>query len=208
MIPLARVGDRLRENVADLLSLRLSSLLFEHGAAALLILAVLAGLSVVVLVARMTLGSRTGRHQIALPALLSWPRPSRLAWLRSAPLLVFLLGLSLFAVALADPYVALAQHQTTFPGRRIAIIIDASASMNAGFPATHLRENGSGQRQAAFFAAVGAAEVFIRSGSKADTATWWRSSNSATKRTSSRPSRAITTIFFSARRSSGTGASS
>jgi hypothetical protein len=159
---LARIIERLRDDLADWPSLRLTRLLFEHRSAALLMLTVLAGLSLVVLVARVALGFRTGRHQIAVPALLGWPPPSRLAWVRILPLLVFLVGLALLAVALADPYVAFAQHHTTFPGRRIAIVIDASASMNAGFPTTRLREGGSGQRQAAFFAAVAAAEVFIR----------------------------------------------
>lgn len=160
--PLARVGDLLRESFADWRSLRLADLQFEHRAAALLILGALAGLSVIALAARVALGSRTGRHRIAVPALLGWPPPSRFAWLRSAPLLLFLLGLALFAVALADPYVAFAQHKMMFPGRRIAIVIDASASMNADFPTTRLRGSGNGPRQPAFFAAVAAAEVFIR----------------------------------------------
>ena len=185
VVSLAQVGGRLRENFAEWQSLRLSELLFEHRAAALLILAALAGVSVAIPHSwQASRSAGSGRHQIALPALLSWPRPSRLAWLRSAPLLVFLLGLALFAVALADPYVALAQHRTTFPGRRIAIIIDASSSMNAGFPTTRLRESGSGQRQAAFFAAVAAAEIFIRARIKGGYRDLVALVESATRRTS------------------------
>jgi hypothetical protein len=48
---------------------------------------------------------------------------------RHAPFLLFLAGLPFFCLALADPLSSLSAHQTSYPGRRIAVIMDASLSM-------------------------------------------------------------------------------
>jgi hypothetical protein len=75
-------------------------------------------------------------------------------------MLLALAGLPFFMLALADPYTQLQQQQVTFPGRRIALMIDASASMVAPFQASRL--TGSEKNQATFFTAVAAADSFIR----------------------------------------------
>jgi Ca-activated chloride channel family protein len=54
----------------------------------------------------------------------------------------------------------LRQQQVSFPGRRIALLIDASASMVIPFQAARL--NRGGPNQASFFTTIGAAETFVR----------------------------------------------
>ena len=63
-------------------------------------------------------------------------------------------------LALADPYSSLTHEEVSFPGRRIALMIDASSSMMARFPAAHL--NAKAPNEATFFTTVAAAETFIR----------------------------------------------
>jgi Ca-activated chloride channel family protein len=91
---------------------------------------------------------------------MSWADTSPLSWLRHGALLLSLAGLPFFMVALADPVTPLRQEQVTFPGRRIALLIDASASMVIPFQAARL--NPGGPNQASFFTTIGAAETFIR----------------------------------------------
>jgi hypothetical protein len=110
------------------------------------------------------------RHQstrVALPALLSVFGESPLAGVRHLPLLLLLAGLPLFLLAVADPYTSLTQRRTTFPGRRICLMIDASTSMVRWFDAptlhkaTKTQETG-GRSDAAFFTTIAAAERFIK----------------------------------------------
>src|SRR5205085_12220949 len=79
---------------------------------------------------------------------------------RHTSLLVRLAGRPLFVLAFADPYIALAEEQVAYPGRRIALLIDASSSMLAPFPASHL--GAKAPNEAAFFTTVAAADAFIR----------------------------------------------
>jgi hypothetical protein len=79
---------------------------------------------------------------------------------RHAPVLLAVAGLPFFMLALADPYLPLRQQEVSFPGRRIALLIDASASMVIPFQAARL--NPEGPNQASFFTTIGAAETFIR----------------------------------------------
>jgi Ca-activated chloride channel family protein len=68
--------------------------------------------------------------------------------------------LPFFVLAFADPYSSLTREDVSFPGRRIALMIDASSSMMARFPAAHL--NAKAPNEATFFTTVAAAEAFIR----------------------------------------------
>ncbi len=79
--------------------------------------------------------------------------------MRHVPLLLAIGGLLFFVVALADPYTSLARQETSFPGRRIALMIDASSSMTARFPTEHLGANN--EHPATFFTTVAAARLFI-----------------------------------------------
>jgi hypothetical protein len=129
-----------------------------------LALIVLLGLSVAAAILRTIRGRTPGKDEIALPAMLAWARGSGFSVGRHGALLVFLAGLPFFVLALADPYTALAQQTVTFPGRRIALMIDASSSMLARFPTTRLgpKPSTDSPPAAAFFTTVAAAEAFVR----------------------------------------------
>ncbi len=146
--------------MADWRALRAADLLFGHRSAALTALIALLGLSVATLLTRSMMRRRTGQDQIIVPAILGWNRRSSFSIVRHLPLLLFLAGVPLFMLALADPYTTIAEQQVTYPGRRIALVIDASSSMLKPFAAGRL--NPHGPNQAAFFTSVGAAEAFIR----------------------------------------------
>jgi Ca-activated chloride channel family protein len=65
-------------------------------------------------------------------------------------------------LALADPYTRLRQQEVSFPGRRIALLVDASASMVVPFEAATLAAEANAPNKASFFTTIGAAETFIR----------------------------------------------
>jgi hypothetical protein len=79
---------------------------------------------------------------------------------RHTALLLFLAGVPPFMLALADPFTTVAERQVSYPGRRIALLIDASSSMLKPFADAPVTE--PGRNRAAFFSSVSAAEVFIR----------------------------------------------
>ena len=91
----------------------------------------------------------------ALPARRLAPR-AHLAPIRHVSFAIFLAGLGLFAVALADPHTALVQEEESYPGHRIAMLIDASLSMNTAFATERLAAGNT------FLANVAAAEYFVR----------------------------------------------
>jgi hypothetical protein len=62
-------------------------------------------------------------------------------------------------MAFADPRTTLTRSETTFPGRRIALLIDASSSMLSALPSNTLAKGAP--NNAAFFTTVGAARYFI-----------------------------------------------
>src|SRR5713226_7058965 len=113
-----------------------------------------------VLVGRALTRNKAGRTQVALPAVLDWSGGSWVSIVRHGALLLFLVGLPFFALALADPYSSLTREDVSYPGRRICLMIDASSSMMARFPAAHL--NAKAPNEATFFTTVAAAETFIR----------------------------------------------
>jgi hypothetical protein len=100
-----------------------------------------------------------GSSRLGLPALLDWARPKRIAVLRHGALACALAGLPFFALALGDPKTALTRQETTFPGRRIALMIDASSSMLSSMPSSRLASGAP--NDAAFFTTVGAARYFV-----------------------------------------------
>jgi Mg-chelatase subunit ChlD len=109
------------------------------------------------LAARTTLHRRRGRGRVVLPALVATIPASRLAWLRNAPMLLFVAGMPFALVALADPHAALVAREVTYPGRRIALMIDASDSMRTKFTAPSLKT----VSQQAFFTTIAAATRFV-----------------------------------------------
>jgi hypothetical protein len=101
---------------------------------------------------------RPGRGRIVLPALVGQVPSGRAAWLREAPSLLFAAGLPFALLALADPHASLSASEVTYPGRRIALMIDASDSMRSDFTAPTLNADGT---QQAFFTTVAAATRFV-----------------------------------------------
>lgn len=160
MVPITQVPSLLRDSILDWGTVRSADLLFSHRDAAVIAIILLIGLPIALMVARAMTRRRAGRTQVALPAVLDWSGGSWTAIVRHGTLLLFLAGLPFFAIALADPFSALTRQETSFPGRRIALMIDASSSMMARFPAAHL--NAGAPNEATFFTTVAAAETFIR----------------------------------------------
>ncbi len=160
MISTAALRAIARDNLADWRGLRLADLQFWHRSEARLVLIALVGLSAVLLVVRLAIRRRPGRHQVVLPAVLTPLTRSRAALLVHVPLLLFLAGLPFLALALADPYTALVRREVSYPGRRISLAIDASSSMVTPFTSKTL--NARSETEAAFFTTVAAAERFVQ----------------------------------------------
>ena len=161
MVPITQVPAVIREMAFEWRNARAVDLLFTHRNDAIIATVVLIGLSAAVLIVRSLTRTKAGRTQVALPAVLDWSGGSRLTSLvRHGALLLFLVGVPFFILALADPYSSLTREDVSYPGRRIAVMIDASSSMMARFPAAHL--NAKAPNEATFFTTVAAAETFIR----------------------------------------------
>jgi hypothetical protein len=160
VVPITQVPAVVRDTVFEWRNTRAADLLFTHRTDAILAAVVLVGLSIAVLVGRALTRTKAGRTQVALPAVLEWSGGSWTSIVRHGALLLFLVGLPFFVLAFADPYSTLTREDVSFPGRRIALMIDASSSMMARFPAAHL--NAKAPNEATFFTTVAAAEAFIR----------------------------------------------
>jgi Ca-activated chloride channel family protein len=160
VVQIARIGALLGDGLTGWRSIRLADVLFGHRDDSILALIALVALACSIAVIRVVFGRRPGQAQVGLPALLSWTRSSPLSFMRHGAVLLSLAGLPFFMIALADPYTPLRQQEVTFPGRRIALMIDASASMVTPFHAARL--NAKGPNEASFFTSTGAAETFIR----------------------------------------------
>ncbi len=150
----------LANTVAEWQHIRLADLQFWHGGDARLFAFGLVALAAFVLVARSFVARQPGRHRLVVPAILMTLRPSYLGFVRHIPLLLFLAGIPFLALAVADPFTSLVTSEVSYPGRRIAIMIDASTSMRTPFKAAQL--NTRAETDATFFTTVAAAERFIR----------------------------------------------
>ena len=148
----------IRSTLAEWLRLRWSDLQFAEGPNALLVFVVLFAIALLMVLARRLRAHAPGRTHVALPAVLPVVRRSYLSRVRHAAFLVFLLGVPFFAVALADPHTAFTREEVSYPGRRIAILIDASSSMALRFDSEQLQTQGG----RTFFTAVAAAERFMQ----------------------------------------------
>lgn len=160
MVPITRVPAIVRDTFDEWRNLRAANLLFTHRDVAILAAVLLIGLSVTIIAGRALVRRKAGRTQVALPAVLQYSGGSWLGLVRHGALLLFIAGVPFFVMALADPYSSLTREDVAFPGRRIALMIDASSSMMARFPAAHL--NAKAPNEATFFTTVAAAETFIR----------------------------------------------
>lgn len=139
--------------------LSLQELFFAAENTARLAAVMLIGLAVCVLLLRLITRRSSGRGRLALPSLIEWARPRRGSLLRHGALIVALAGVPFFALALADPKTALTREETSYPGRRITLMIDASSSMLSSMPSNRLAKDAP--NDAMFFTTVGAARYFV-----------------------------------------------
>ncbi len=139
--------------------LRLERLIFSESSTARQVVMALVGLAAVFMVIRSFGGRNPGHQRLALPAIVTSPGWSRASLSRHGALILALAGLPFFILALADPRTSLTRSETTYPGRRISLLIDASSSMLSALPSTTLAKGAP--NNAAFFTTVGAARYFI-----------------------------------------------
>ncbi|MDO8679668.1 MAG: vWA domain-containing protein [Acidobacteriota bacterium] len=139
--------------------LRLERLLFAQSSTARQAVILLIGVSIIFIVIRSFGARNPGQHRMALPAIVTRAGWSRASLSRHGALLLALAGLPFFILALADPRTALTRSETTYPGRRISLLIDASSSMLSALPSARLAKGAP--NNAAFFTTVGAARFFI-----------------------------------------------
>jgi len=140
--------------LAEWQRVRVADLQFSHGADMRLMLLGAIGLLLVLLIARLVAGRRPERHHIVLPALPASIAPSRGSALAFIPVAIFLVGLLFFAIALGDPRTPFVTRDVSYPGRRIAVVVDASSSMRRVF-------QGAQRSNAAFYTTVAAARRFV-----------------------------------------------
>jgi hypothetical protein len=150
----------LANTVAAWQNVRLADLQFWHRGDGRLVVFGLVALAAFVLVARSFIARQPGRHRLVVPAILVTLGHSYLGFIRHLPLLVFAAGVPFLAVAVADPFTSLVSSEVSYPGRRIAVMIDASTSMRTPFKAAHLNQRA--ETDATFFTTVAAAERFVR----------------------------------------------
>ena len=158
MVALRELLIAIRGTLTELLRLRWNDLQFSEAQAALFVMVVLFALSLFMLLTRRVWSRRARRTQVALPALLPVVRRSHLTASRHAPFLMFSAGTLFFAVALADPHTTFTHEEQSYPGRRIALLVDGSASMSMKFESKKLRTQGT----PTFYTAVAAAEHFMQ----------------------------------------------
>ena len=139
--------------------LYLDRLIYSQQSAATQLLIVLIGLAGIFVLVRSFRGRSANNRRMALPAIVTSPGWSRASLSRHGALMLALAGLPFFVMAFADPRTTLTRSETTFPGRRIALLIDASSSMLSALPSSTLAKGAP--NNAAFFTTVGAARYFI-----------------------------------------------
>jgi Ca-activated chloride channel family protein len=158
VVPLKEILIAIQGALAEWWRVRWNDLHFAEAQTALLLLVVLLAMTLVLLLARNLRSRRAGGRQVTLPAILPVMQRSALSATRHAAFLVFLAGVPFFAVALGDPRTSFTREDVTYPGRRIAVLIDGSGSMVLRFETSKLRP----QDGRAFYTAVAAAEHFVK----------------------------------------------
>jgi Ca-activated chloride channel homolog len=147
-----------RRTFGELTRTRWNELNFGAADTALLVLVALAATSLIMMAARSIRHRRARRAAVCVPAVLLVMRRSPFSSVRHLPFLLFLLGLIFFAFALADPLTAFTREQVTYPGRRIALVVDGSNSMILPFETAQLKTSVN----RTYFTAVASAERFMR----------------------------------------------
>jgi len=158
MGPLSALPAAMRGTLVAWERLQWSDLQFAQLSVALLLLGVLIALPVLVLLSR-RMGTRPRRlPRVVLPAVLTVMRRSPLSPLRHTALVLFVIGIPFFIIAVADPRAVFVRERATYPGRRIAMLIDGSGSMVLPFDAPKLEP----VVNRTFYTAVAASERLLK----------------------------------------------
>lgn len=136
-----------------------NSLKFERWDSSMLVVLICGAIFILALIVQYFRKDIAGRKKVVLPAVLPIFRRARLSFIRHIPIVLFLVGLPLFFIALADPYLSFVKEEVTYPGRRIAILLDASSSMQSKFVAQEKIKPKIAQR---FFTATATAEYLMQ----------------------------------------------
>ena len=136
-----------------------NSLKFERWDSSMLVVLICGAIFILALSVQYSRKDIAGRKKVVLPAVLPIFRRARLSFIRHVPIVLFLVGLPLFFIALADPYLSFVKEEVTYPGRRIAILLDASSSMQSKFVAQEKIKPKIAQR---FFTATATAEYLMQ----------------------------------------------
>jgi len=158
VVQIADLPVTLRTTLDEWLRLQWGDLHFEEAGTTFLVLLVLAAVAGLALLARGLRARQVGRAHVVVPALVARKSRSHFSYLRHGAFLVFLAGVPFFAVALADPHTTFTREETSYPGRRIALLVDGSGSMVMKFDTVKLRTADN----RAYYTAVAAAEHFMR----------------------------------------------
>ena len=153
-----RIVLLIRSTMAEWLRVRWNDVHFAQAETAFLVLVALLAISVFMVLARRLWSRKAGRTHVSMPALLPVMRRSYASATRHGAFLLFALGVPFFAVALAAPQTGFTREEVSYPGRRVALIIDSSNSMVMSFKSATLQTQGG----AAFYTAVAAAEHFMK----------------------------------------------
>jgi len=158
VVPLKEILSMIQDALRDWIRLPWGDLHFDETWTAVLVLVILLAISGLMLLARGLRSQKAGRTHVTLPALLPLFLRSHFSAFRHGAFLVFLLGVPFFAVALADPHTAFTREETSYPGRRIALLVDGSSSMVMKFETKTMKT----PENRAFYTAVAAAEHFMK----------------------------------------------
>jgi Mg-chelatase subunit ChlD len=144
-----------QEALVDWSVLRFGDTGFWHQNEARLAILAMVSVAVAMLLLRVMFRRSEGSQRVTLPGFLSAFDDKPIGAARHLPLALFLAGVPFLVAALSDPHSSLVRQSVSFPGRRISLMVDASASMATPFEAAELASN------TAFATTVAAAERFV-----------------------------------------------
>ena len=139
MDTLSRLLLIIQQTLAEWQRVRWADLQLTEAPSAVFVLIVLAAIAVLTLLARNLWRRAAPAGHVALPAVLPVVRRSRLVAARHAAFFLFVCGVPLFAVGLADPRTAFIREEVTYPGRRIAILMLGASVDSASSLADRIR---------------------------------------------------------------------
>lgn len=157
MEAITKIFELIRRSLtADWRNLWADQINFEQTAAAALVILVIC-LTAIVVVILQRMMKKPGRKNIFLPAFLPAFGKNRVRYAKYILATLFIAGIVSYGIALADPQSPFGYEEITVPGKRIALVVDASGSMGADFKTHKLKTKGT-QR---YFTAIAASRYLV-----------------------------------------------